>query len=256
MASAVSDMDRAAGRKVMKYLHEKNARNAKPSSSRIGSCDLWVAMAESARADAERLRLCVVPEWSEQQRLNYLVESFFQLPGFILAAHIDEHVLRHYLYLLVRECFGDEHREAIADHLIAMLKRRKSIPMRWDPEVFNKQKIGCVFNTKFDGRRLPADAWIDVQRVALVDPRVEQAVQSRQMMEVSTGLALEAEEATGTYNSKRYQAVARWPNSPGKNNAFRRFANNCASRVPFAKCGKCNITEDAPSSGLPKSPSH
>jgi hypothetical protein len=59
------------------------------------------------------------------------------------------------------------------------------------PRIFNKQKIGLIFNTRMVGDKLKADAWIDVQRVASVDNRVHRAIVSKRPMEVSTGLVVE-----------------------------------------------------------------
>jgi hypothetical protein len=79
-----------------------------------------------------------------------------------------------------------------------------------DPEVFNRQKIGTVFNTRFDSKnRLLADAWLDVARVRAVDHRIERAIQARQMMEVSTGLVTDNRGDAGTYNGREYHSVAR-----------------------------------------------
>lgn len=66
-----------------------------------------------------------------------------------------------------------------------------------DPDIIDRQRIGTIFNTYFDGRRLTAEAWIDAERVEQVDERVADAVRLNQKMEVSTGLyfALEGDIA-------------------------------------------------------------
>ena len=76
-----------------------------------------------------------------------------------------------------------------------------------NPDVFNRQKIGTLFNARFDGNRLRADAWIDKERVAKVDRRVLDAIQSRRMMEVSTGLLTELQDQQGVFNGKAYIAT-------------------------------------------------
>src|SRR5262245_11744521 len=53
-----------------------------------------------------------------------------------------------------------------------------------NPDVFNKQKVGYVFNVRVSGKRLLAEAWLDKERLRHVDPRVAQAVRSGRMMEV------------------------------------------------------------------------
>ncbi|QEG39395.1 hypothetical protein [Roseimaritima ulvae] len=63
-----------------------------------------------------------------------------------------------------------------------------------DPDILNRQKIGVIFNTSFDGQRLKADAWVDRERVYRVDERVAQAIAREQRMEVSTGLVMDFDE--------------------------------------------------------------
>lgn len=78
-----------------------------------------------------------------------------------------------------------------------------------NPDVFNRQKVGTVFNTVFDGRRLKAEAWIDVMRVADVDPRVQRAIEAGQTMECSTGLFTDHDAVPGVFNGRAYDAIAR-----------------------------------------------
>ncbi|MFW6154878.1 MAG: hypothetical protein ACOC95_06645 [Planctomycetota bacterium] len=74
------------------------------------------------------------------------------------------------------------------------------------PEVFNKQKIGVLFNTRFDHRRLKAEAWLDQERVRTVDLRVHNAILKQRPMEVSTGLiAFADDDSSGTWNGVPYQ---------------------------------------------------
>ena len=77
------------------------------------------------------------------------------------------------------------------------------------PEVFEKQRVGTIFNTRFEGKALKADAWLDVNRLQVVDWRVLGAVNKGEVMEVSTGLFTENESADGTWAGKPYTAIAR-----------------------------------------------
>src|SRR5262249_9743029 len=77
------------------------------------------------------------------------------------------------------------------------------------PEVFNRQKVGTIFNTRFDSYRLLADAWIDRERVVQVDDRVADAIGSRKVMEVSTGLAFDMGTEPGVWNGEEYHTTAR-----------------------------------------------
>ena len=78
-----------------------------------------------------------------------------------------------------------------------------------NPEVFNRQKVGTVFNARFDGKRLTAEAWIDQERVGLVDDRVHQTIIYNRQMEISTGVFTDNYEEAGVLNSEPYIAVAR-----------------------------------------------
>ena len=77
------------------------------------------------------------------------------------------------------------------------------------PEVFDRQKVGVVFNATFDGRRLKAEAWIDVERVKVVDNRVWESIRVGRPMEVSTGLFVDQVPQVGVYNGRQFYAVAR-----------------------------------------------
>jgi hypothetical protein len=56
------------------------------------------------------------------------------------------------------------------------------------PDVFNKQKVGHVFNAKFVGNKLKGEAWVDISRCRQVDPELLDRIESGEMIEVSTGL--------------------------------------------------------------------
>ena len=45
-------------------------------------------------------------------------------------------------------------------------------------EVWNKQKIGTVFNATFEDNKLKAEAWLIKERVRNVDSRVSEAIAS------------------------------------------------------------------------------
>lgn len=77
-----------------------------------------------------------------------------------------------------------------------------------NPSVFNRQKVGTLFNARFDGHRLTAEAWIDKERVGRVDPRVLRAVVNRAVMEVSTGMLIDFGEVGGAYNGRAFRREA------------------------------------------------
>jgi len=73
--------------------------------------------------------------------------------------------------------------------------------------VYNQQKIGVIFNSRMDGTKLKADAWIDVQRVTDVDKRVLRAIKEMKPMEVSTGLVTECKLPTSNNSAPIVTAI-------------------------------------------------
>lgn len=78
-----------------------------------------------------------------------------------------------------------------------------------DPEVIENYKVGLIMNTTFDGKRLKAEAWLEPSRLAVVDNRVQEALDNNTMMEVSTGLFTENEMTEGEFNGTAYVGIAR-----------------------------------------------
>jgi hypothetical protein len=78
------------------------------------------------------------------------------------------------------------------------------------PEQLTTRKIGVLMNTKWDGKtkKLGTETWLDPMRVAVVDNRVEKAIQENTMMEVSTGLYMTLEKKKGVWNGEEYESIA------------------------------------------------
>lgn len=77
------------------------------------------------------------------------------------------------------------------------------------PEVLNSRKIGVLLGTRFEDNKLKADVWVERQRALQIEPRVVDAVRGGRMMELSTGLYLDIEEARGVWNGEQYDGIAR-----------------------------------------------
>ncbi len=77
-----------------------------------------------------------------------------------------------------------------------------------NPLIFNRQRVGVIFNARFQNGALKAEAWLDTERLKKVDERVLDSVHNRQMMEVSTGLFADHEEKPGTFNGEHYDIIA------------------------------------------------
>lgn len=80
-----------------------------------------------------------------------------------------------------------------------------------DPDVVNNRKIGVIMNAKADskGKRLPAEAWLERSRADAVDKRIFTAIDNNEMMELSTGVFVDAELTPGEWNGEDYVAIAR-----------------------------------------------
>lgn len=84
-----------------------------------------------------------------------------------------------------------------------------------DPAVLNTQKVGVILNTRFDEKtkKLRAEVWIDEARCKEIDPRVLDAINKKQLTEVSTGLKMMSDETEGewTHNTsgkkKKFQGT-------------------------------------------------
>lgn len=77
------------------------------------------------------------------------------------------------------------------------------------PEILNSRKVGVVLNTKFEGGKLKAEAWIEKERANLIDDRIMTALQANEMMELSTGLFADFEDKTGEWKGESYNGIAR-----------------------------------------------
>jgi hypothetical protein len=78
-----------------------------------------------------------------------------------------------------------------------------------DPVIFTKRKIGVLMNTKWEDSKLKTECWLEEDKIKEVDDRVLNAIESGQMMEVSTGLFTENEKVPGEWNGEEYIAIAR-----------------------------------------------
>jgi len=77
------------------------------------------------------------------------------------------------------------------------------------PDVLNNRKVGIMLNTKFEDGKLKSEAWIEKVRANAVDERIMTAIETKEMMEVSTGLFMDNEDTTGKWQSEEYKGVAR-----------------------------------------------
>lgn len=79
------------------------------------------------------------------------------------------------------------------------------------PEMLTRHQIGLIMNTQWDdeAKKLRGEAWLEESRLKLIDPRVYDALQKNDPVEVSTGLFTSNEAETGEWNGEEYVGVAR-----------------------------------------------
>ena len=81
------------------------------------------------------------------------------------------------------------------------------------PDVVDKEKIGEIYNTVLDDKKLKLEAWIDLERAeelgGIISETVERLQNGEEVIEVSTGLFSNVEEKSGQFNGKEYEGVWR-----------------------------------------------
>lgn len=82
-----------------------------------------------------------------------------------------------------------------------------------NPSVYEKARIGTIFNARVENGKLRAEGWFDVERTRKVDYRILPAIEAGQLVELSTGLQVDTEPVSGTFVmgvcGKPYTGIAR-----------------------------------------------
>lgn len=81
-------------------------------------------------------------------------------------------------------------------------------PTACDPDILTNRKIGVMMNTKWDGK-LRTEVWLEEDRVKKVDNRIWEAVENKEMMELSTGLFGDLDNMKGEWNGEEYDGILR-----------------------------------------------
>lgn len=77
------------------------------------------------------------------------------------------------------------------------------------PDVLDARGIGRVFNTRIDGVKLMAEAWLDEERLRQLSSVVLAQIQAGEPIEVSLGMFTEELQTTGEWNGEQYEAIAK-----------------------------------------------
>lgn len=82
-----------------------------------------------------------------------------------------------------------------------------------DPSILSRRQIGIVMNARLEntenGPGIKAEAWLDSDRMNVVDERIPAAIENNEMMELSTGLFSNNEHTSGEWKGKKYDAIVR-----------------------------------------------
>ncbi len=78
-----------------------------------------------------------------------------------------------------------------------------------DPEIINKEKVGTVYNTAFEDSKLIADMYLNFNLLLRADPEIIVKIDSKEGLEISTGMFHDLEDAQGTWNDEEFVGIAR-----------------------------------------------
>lgn len=76
-----------------------------------------------------------------------------------------------------------------------------------EPTVLGTKRIGLVFNTKGEGKKLKMEAWIDVELCAERAPDLLTRLQDGAAIEISVGTFVDTDDSTGIYKGKKYKGA-------------------------------------------------
>ena len=71
------------------------------------------------------------------------------------------------------------------------------------------QHVGKIFNTRMDGTKLKAEAWLDEQKLLSISPEASTYISQGRPVDVSIGVFTDEETIEGEWNGEAYIAVAR-----------------------------------------------
>ena len=79
------------------------------------------------------------------------------------------------------------------------------------PDVFNREQMGFVFNSRMDGDKLRSEMWIDVDKAKKSDGGLEilRRMEAGERVEISTGYFMDLESAQGEFRGAKYEGIQR-----------------------------------------------
>lgn len=77
-----------------------------------------------------------------------------------------------------------------------------------DPDIFSARKVGFLFNTKVKDQKLVSEAWTDTTKLSKISAVAANAINKKDLLEVSVGVFTDVVDQQGNWNNEKYEAVA------------------------------------------------
>ena len=78
-----------------------------------------------------------------------------------------------------------------------------------DPDILTNRKVGTIMKATFEDGKLKAEAWLEIDRMDVVDNRISTAIENKEMMELSIGVFSETVIEEGEWNKEPYIGIAK-----------------------------------------------
>ena len=76
------------------------------------------------------------------------------------------------------------------------------------PDVLELQKVGQIFNTKIENKKLIAEAWLEEEKLKEISMKAYKAIKNGEPLDVSIGIFNDETEEMGNYSGTEYKAIA------------------------------------------------
>lgn len=77
-----------------------------------------------------------------------------------------------------------------------------------NPQVYDTQVVGTIFNTHIDGDALKAEIWLRNRSLNNIAPEIKQALENNYQIDVSTGLTCDEVFQNGEFKGAEYNSIA------------------------------------------------
>ena len=77
------------------------------------------------------------------------------------------------------------------------------------PDVIDRERVGRVYNTRFESGKLKAEAWLDETQMGHVSLEAFTYIRDKKPLDVSVGVFTDDEVIEGTWNNEAYTAISR-----------------------------------------------